>query len=169
MTRQSLPTESTRRAGGFRRFILAHSRGHLRHSSPDDSNFNSITRTRRKLCLFLRLRQSASFSPRNPSCSIPTYLCCVPTNLNLIMTLHVAVLALTPSSVAYLPLASSALSKKSRSLALLFSLGVGTGSRKILEILKGIKYYHWFSIFPSVLSNLSPITYYRASFYQSSK
>lgn len=112
-----------------RRFVLSHSHRHLRHSSRDDSNFNSITRNATKAAPFLTslpaLRLLLLLSSPSPSVAFAQQ------NLNLIMTLHVAVLTLTPSFVAYLPLnASSALDGKSRDFTLVFYLRVGTRSRK---------------------------------------
>lgn len=88
---------------------------HLRHSSQNDSNFNSITRTTRRLHLFLHSHQESVyrfFFPENPlrvtSADYPSVALSLLSqqNLNLIMTLHVAVLAPIPPSVAYLPVAS---------------------------------------------------------------
>lgn len=127
---ESLSTQSRRT---FRRFVLlTHSFAHLRHSSlPAIQILIQLRRTTR-LHLFLRPRFYFFFS-RDSLRPTHTILAESPQrNLNLIMTLHVAILTPTPPSVAYLPLASSDI--KSCGLSPFCSprpLPIGTRSREV--------------------------------------
>lgn len=141
VTRQSLPTES-RRTGGFRRFILAHSRGHLRHSSPDDSNFNSITRTQRSSCAFSYVSVSLLLFFPEPFMLHPHLPLLRPYSKSKFnydpsrsrFSTHTIVRGLSPSRII----------RNGRKVAQShpFLLPCRIGSRKVLEILKSIKYYH---------------------------
>lgn len=95
----------------LRRFVLlTHSFAHLRHSSlPTIQILIQLRERRGRTFSYVFAGPFISFSlgnslfipPIPPSPRSPQR------NLNLIMTLHVAILAPTPLSVAYLPLASS--------------------------------------------------------------